>query len=87
MQTFPKPLTPEEERACLKRLREGDREARNILIERNLRLVAHVVKKYQITDYETERSSVSGDDRSDQGGEYVSSGAGFETGDILGKVH
>ena len=54
MQTFPKPLTPEEERACLKRLREGDREARNILIERNLRLVAHVVKKYQSTDYETE---------------------------------
>lgn len=54
MQTFPKPLTPGEERACLERLQEGDREARDILIERNLRLVAHVAKKYQGTDYETE---------------------------------
>ena len=54
MQTFPKPLTPGEERACLERLQEGDREARDILIERNLRLVAHVAKKYQGTDYEME---------------------------------
>jgi len=54
LQTFPKPLTPGEERACLERLQEGDREARDILIERNLRLVAHVVKKYQGTEYETE---------------------------------
>ena len=52
MQTFPKPLTPGEERACLERLQEGDREARDILIERNLRLVAHVAKKYQGADYE-----------------------------------
>ena len=54
LQTFPKPLTPGEERACLERLQEGDREARDILIERNLRLVAHVAKKYQGTDYEME---------------------------------
>ena len=54
MQTFPKPLTPGEERTCLKRMQEGDREARDILIERNLRLVAHVAKKYQGTDYEME---------------------------------
>ena len=47
-------MTPGEERACLERLQEGDREARDILIERNLRLVAHVVKKYQGTEYETE---------------------------------
>jgi RNA polymerase sporulation-specific sigma factor len=45
-------LTPGEERACLERLQEGDREARDILIERNLRLVAHVAKKYQGADYE-----------------------------------
>ncbi len=38
---FPEPLTPEEEK-----MKEGDEEARNILIERNLRLVAHVAKKY-----------------------------------------
>ena len=44
--SFPKPLTAEEERISLKRSAEGDLEARNILIERNLRLVAHIMKKY-----------------------------------------
>ena len=44
--SFPKPLTAEEERIYLKRRAEGDLEARNILIERNLRLVAHIMKKY-----------------------------------------
>ncbi|HIV13064.1 MAG TPA: sigma-70 family RNA polymerase sigma factor, partial [Candidatus Pullilachnospira stercoravium] len=52
MKTFQKPLTLEEERYYLKRCQEGDREARNILIERNLRLVAHVIKKYQGLDEE-----------------------------------
>ena len=50
MKTFLKPLTSSEEKLYLKRYREGDLEAKNILIERNLRLVAHVVKKYQNTD-------------------------------------
>lgn len=54
MKTFPKPLTAREERECLERLKEGDQEARMALIEHNMRLVAHVVKKYQYTDYETE---------------------------------
>lgn len=44
--SFPKPLSAEEERSNLKRMQQGDREARNVLIERNLRLVAHIVKKY-----------------------------------------
>ena len=44
--SFPKPLTAKEEQAYLARFSQGDLEARNILIERNLRLVAHVVKKY-----------------------------------------
>lgn len=44
--SFPKPLTAEEERYYLKLSAEGDLEARNILIERNLRLVAHIMKKY-----------------------------------------
>ena len=44
--SFPKPLTAEEERIYLKRSAEGDLGARNILIERNLRLVAHIMKKY-----------------------------------------
>jgi len=44
--SFPKPLKPEEEQMYLKRLEQGDIEARNVLVERNLRLVAHIIKKY-----------------------------------------
>ncbi len=44
--SFPKPLTPEEEQHYLELSAQGDLEARNILIERNLRLVAHIMKKY-----------------------------------------
>ena len=44
--SFPKPLTAEEERQYLQRSAQGDLKARNILIERNLRLVAHIMKKY-----------------------------------------
>ncbi len=54
MKTFPKPLTTEEEREYLKRYRKGDQTARNVLIERNLRLVAHIVKKYQSPGEDTE---------------------------------
>lgn len=41
---FPEPLTVEEERECLEKMANGDEEAKNILIERNLRLVAHICK-------------------------------------------
>ena len=44
--SFPKPLTEEEERHYLSLSAQGDMEARNILVERNLRLVAHIMKKY-----------------------------------------
>lgn len=44
--SFPRPLTAEEEQHYLKRSAQGDLEARNVLIERNLRLVAHIMKKY-----------------------------------------
>jgi len=44
--SFPRPLTAREEQALLERSAKGDMEARNILIERNLRLVAHIMKKY-----------------------------------------
>jgi RNA polymerase sporulation-specific sigma factor len=44
--SFPQPLTPEEEQKYIEAYREGSEDARNILIERNLRLVAHIVKKY-----------------------------------------
>ena len=44
--SFPKPLTEEEEKHYLALSAQGDLDARNILIERNLRLVAHIMKKY-----------------------------------------
>ncbi|HHY42005.1 MAG TPA: RNA polymerase sporulation sigma factor SigK [Thermoanaerobacterales bacterium] len=47
--TFPQPLTPEEEEKYLMLYNEGSEEARNILIEHNLRLVAHIVKKFAST--------------------------------------
>ena len=46
MKTFLEPLTPAEERECVERFKQGDKEAKDILIERNLRLVAHIAKKY-----------------------------------------
>jgi RNA polymerase sporulation-specific sigma factor len=44
--SFPRPLSAEEERLYVSRWMEGDLEARNMLIEHNLRLVAHIIKKY-----------------------------------------
>lgn len=44
--SFPKPLSPARERECLERAAAGDLEARNTLVEHNLRLVAHIIKKY-----------------------------------------
>ena len=52
--SFPKPLTAEEERHYLKLAGEGNLEARNILIERNLRLVAHIMKKYYAIESDQE---------------------------------
>ena len=45
-QTFPPPLSPAEETECFKKMKNGDKKAREKLIEHNLRLVAHIVKKY-----------------------------------------
>lgn len=52
--SFPKPLTPEEERYYLDLAAQGDLDARNILIERNLRLVSHIMKKYYTKDADQE---------------------------------
>ena len=52
--SFPKPLTEREERHYLTLAKQGDLEARNILIERNLRLVAHIMKKYYAVDSDQE---------------------------------
>lgn len=54
MKSFPQPLTAAEERYYMQKYTEGDLEAKHILIERNLRLVAHIVKKYQSSPEDTE---------------------------------
>jgi len=54
MQSFPQPLSTQEEEQLLQGMKEGDSSCRNRLIEHNLRLVAHVVKKYSNTMYETD---------------------------------
>lgn len=54
MQTFHHPLSPEEETEYLQRVKAGDINARNILVEYNLRLVAHIVKKYQSANRSSE---------------------------------
>ena len=51
---FPEPLKPEEEEKMIARMLNGDTEARNILIEHNLRLVAHIVKKFDNANYDTD---------------------------------
>ena len=50
--SFPQPLSPDEEQYYLEEYRKGNEDAKNILVERNLRLVAHVVKKYSNTGRE-----------------------------------
>ena len=54
MKSFPQPLTAAEERYYMQKYTEGDLEAKHILIERNLRLVAHIVKKYQTSSDDSE---------------------------------
>lgn len=54
MKTFLTPLTPEQETTCLKKMKKGDLEAKNELTLRNMRLVAHVAKKYQNADEDME---------------------------------
>lgn len=54
MKTFLKPLTISEERTFLEQFKQGEQEAKHVLIERNMRLVAHIVKKYSQTDHEME---------------------------------
>ena len=44
--SFPRPLTAAQERECLQKIKEGDQQARDYFIEHNLRLVAHIIKKY-----------------------------------------
>ena len=54
MKTFKEPLTPKEEKKYLERYAQGDKLAKDILIESNLRLVAHVAKKYTTSKVDQE---------------------------------
>lgn len=54
LKSFPQPLTAAEETYYMQKYTEGDLEAKHILIERNLRLVAHIVKKYQTLEEDNE---------------------------------
>lgn len=54
MKTFPQPLSAKEEAFYLQKWSEGDLDARNMLIEHNLRLVAHIVKKYQTPELDSQ---------------------------------
>jgi len=54
VKSFPQPLSANDERDCLIKCKEGDEEARGTLIVHNLRLVAHIVKKYSLVDKETD---------------------------------
>ena len=51
---FPEPLSEEEEKDCICKMQNGDEESRNKLIEHNLRLVAHIVKKFEVPEGETD---------------------------------
>ena len=52
--SFPRPLTVTQERECLQKIKEGDQQARDYFIEHNLRLVAHIIKKYYASYKEQE---------------------------------
>ncbi len=51
---FPEPLSPAEEQKCIDKMMKGDKKAKSTLIERNLRLVAHVIKKYYSAEADTD---------------------------------
>lgn len=53
-EVFPEPLSNEEEKDCILKMKQGDKEARNKLIEHNLRLVAHIVKKFESNGQEVD---------------------------------
>ena len=79
--SFPRPLSAAEERECLDRLAQGDPEARNTLIEHNLRLVAHIVK------CRSGRSDLHRDHRTHQGHFQLRPNQGRPAGHLCGKMY
>ena len=69
LKTFQKPLTADEEKYYLERCQAGDQQAKDVLVERNLRLVAHIAKKYQGLDEDQDRN-----DRPDQSRYHIQPG-------------
>ncbi len=58
MNSFPKPLSAKEEKELIEKMSQGDKQARNTLIEHNLRLVSHIIKKYY-SDYDEQEDLIS----------------------------
>ena len=54
MKAFEQPLSEREEKEMIKKSQNGDMKARNILVEKNMRLVAHMIKKYMSADRDTD---------------------------------
>ena len=85
--SFPRPLPPEEERACLERWAQGDLEARNRLVEHNLRLVAHIIKKYY-TQADNQEDLISiGTIGLHQGRQHLPGRPGHQAGYLCVEVH
>ena len=81
-EALPAPLTPEEEQAVVKRLNDGDVNAKNELIERNLRLVVYIAKRFENTGPYIRRH-----DRAYQGGEQFRLHETNQTRDIRKPMH
>lgn len=71
MKAFEQPLSELEEKEMIKRSQSGDMDARNILVEKNMRLVAHMIKKYMVTRQGHRRPYISGYYRHYKGSEYI----------------
>ena len=70
--SFPRPLSRQEERECLEQWAQGDLSARNRLVEHNLRLVAHIIKKVLYPGQQPGGPDLHRHHRPDQGGEHLS---------------
>ena len=85
--SFPKPLSAKEEETYLRRWAEGDLEARNLLVEHNLRLVAHIIKKYYTQSDRSGRPDLHRHDRPDQGRQHLPPGQGHPPGNICEQMY